>query len=264
MYPNKCKIVPPVIGVCFLCLLPVASGKANSSDLVEVVYEGTCEISEYLETPLTLFISDQVLLNHEWDEIMAKIDRSIEKSNLIMLNSCVPMKRVLKRAIAAPDISEILHADIHALHSILKYKYDIDSSNDGPHGGFFGVLFDEALMINGEAQCGMTNIRTLPSFFTLSFECSDDILEHELGHLSGAHHDVGSYQYKQGLEKFVKSYAHGYLCGGRGTVMSYSEQIVPVYSSPNVSYNNQPCGSAEKANNAKVLTDYAQSIMNGR
>ncbi|NUW67122.1 hypothetical protein [Vibrio coralliilyticus] len=263
MRPNKRKTFLSAIGTCILSLLLAAPSKADSANLVEVAYEGTCDISEYLENPLTIFISDQVLLNYEWDEITAKIDSSIEKSNLILLNSCIPMKRVLKRVIAAPDISEILHADIHALHSILKYKYEIDLKNDGPHNGFYGVLFDEALMINGEAHCGRTNIRTLSSFFTVSFECSNDILEHELGHLSGAHHDVGNYRHKQGLEKFVKSYAHGYLCGDRGTVMSYSKQIVPVYSSPNVSYNNEPCGSADKANNAKVLTDYAQSIMNG-
>ena len=43
-------------------------------------------------------------------------------------------------------------------------------------------------------------------------------------------------------------------------VMTYAEKVLPVYSSPNIQYYGKACGDAEKADNARHMREFAQSL----
>ena len=42
--------------------------------------------------------------------------------------------------------------------------------------------------------------------------------------------------------------------------MSYSDNLLPVYSSPNITYQGQVCGDVETADNARLLIEYARAL----
>ncbi|GAL31060.1 hypothetical protein JCM19239_2728 [Vibrio variabilis] len=42
--------------------------------------------------------------------------------------------------------------------------------------------------------------------------------------------------------------------------MTYSEKIVPAYSSPEITNNGETCGEDGFADNARVMREYAQSL----
>ncbi|KDM93417.1 hypothetical protein [Photobacterium galatheae] len=62
------------------------------------------------------------------------------------------------------------------------------------------------------------------------------------------------------LKHLFKFYAFGYQCGGQGTIMSYADEILPIYSSPEISYRGIPCGNKKFANNALRLREYARHL----
>ncbi|HHK8657523.1 TPA: hypothetical protein ACQYF6_000023 [Vibrio parahaemolyticus] len=93
-------------------------------------------------------------------------------------------------------------------------------------------------------------------------------MEHEIGHLSGASHDIRTLKdadEKFDLEEYFrsyyppkKSYALGFVCSQRGTVMSYEENVIPTYSNPEIEFNGAACGRVESANNSQVLREFAK------
>lgn len=97
------------------------------------------------------------------------------------------------------------------------------------------------------------------------------MLEHELGHLSWAQNSdshpvpnltmfLKSVVPEEYLEKLIP-YARAFKCGYSGSTMSYELNILPIYSSPQTSYQAEFCGNRESADNARVLRDYALTLL---
>jgi hypothetical protein len=192
-------------------------------------------------------------------------------SNEVLANSCIPMRRTLSEVVYVDDIVDGEFQDINLAHDLLEYfqpekvKLLTQSSNN-----YYGVVFSTKKSNFEPEKCGQTNVAIYPKFFILDLSCPPTILEHELGHLVWANHDMDTLSYQVGgsvfdLELFytleqqskIKPYSYGYLCGGRGTVMSYADVIHPFYSNPDITYDGISCGNKRYANNSKVLRDYS-------
>ncbi|EJU9788362.1 TPA: hypothetical protein I7686_21920, partial [Vibrio vulnificus] len=108
-------------------------------------------------------------------------------------------------------------------------------------------------------------------FFAISSNAPIHVLEHELGHLSWAQHSekhpipnltmfLKSAISQEYQEKLVP-YARAFKCGDSGTIMSYERNILPIYSSPQIKYQEEFCGNSASADNARVLRDYALTLL---
>lgn len=92
------------------------------------------------------------------------------------------------------------------------------------------------------------------------YYCSDYSFAHEISHNMGSNHDRHNARYQGRFP-----YSFGYNVDGRyGTVMSYSNLELGVFSNPAITCTGQPCGvetdSPNAANNALSLSQSAASI----
>lgn len=134
---------------------------------------------------------------------------------------------------------------------------------------FYGVMlgkndryFDD---FSGEAAVELND-----RMFVIADDADDDTVEHELGHLAWAQHQELTWFSYLSLrlnrttsdenQHQLKLYARGYSCSGEGTVMSYHDLRLPIYSSPDIDYRGNVCGDANKADNARVMRDYARAL----
>jgi len=95
------------------------------------------------------------------------------------------------------------------------------------------------------------------------FECGSHTFAHEIGHNFGAHHDRANVPT---TERGQNAYNYGYVCGGRGTLMSYAgASSLDHYSSPLLNFNGQACGVAigqpDAAFNAAVIDSNREQVM---
>ncbi|MBS1211583.1 MAG: hypothetical protein H6R26_199 [Proteobacteria bacterium] len=79
--------------------------------------------------------------------------------------------------------------------------------------------------------------------------CTDYTLAHELGHNMGSVHDMAHSAF-QG--KYPFSYGYG-AAGKFGTIMSYFNPVVGVFSSPRLICLGGPCGTASDADNSRSI-----------
>ena len=98
-------------------------------------------------------------------------------------------------------------------------------------------------------------------------------LPHEFGHNMGAHHDV----FVIGTDHGLFTYSHGWvdLIGKFRTVMAYPDQCaaqrppfnctrVPFFSTPDLTLNGRPLGNSVTADNARTLSESADTVTNFR
>lgn len=234
-----------------------------------------CQQEEVVETPITFFLSKEVKDDYSPYVREGMIQSWINRANLILKNSCVPMHRTLHQIVEVDELNLQEFESINVVHSMLEY-YDPESIKEMTRkpNHYYGVIFSskrsEALP---PEHCGMTNNRVFPQFFTLDMACDKDTLEHELGHLAWAQHDIDTFSAQtemtldeviettpSHLKQFFKFYAFGYQCAGKGTIMSYADEVLPVYSSPEISYRGILCGNKKFANNALRLREYARHL----
>lgn len=222
-----------------------------------------CEITEKLITPIHFFTSEEVLQQYSKKEVSIIVQNWFDFSNRTMSNSCIPLKRELKSITYVKDIDkEMLHSLSIAKYAI-ETALDIDVTDYFPEGvvGYVGVLVDshEGFDLCGEADVGN-------NFFLVALNCSNSTMEHELGHLAGAGHDLQTVLVDHGsIDKarymsFPKSelYAFAWRCANSGTVMSYAlGENLPAYSNPDIVIEGQKCGDERFGNNAQVLRDFA-------
>jgi hypothetical protein len=89
-------------------------------------------------------------------------------------------------------------------------------------------------------------------------------LAHEIGHIIGARHEL---KVDRTMTPFP--YGHGYVNGVKWRdIMSYKESCgscprLPVWSSPRITINGEPAGSANE-DNARVLAEQAERVANFR
>ncbi len=248
---------------------------AFANDTNDTLIISDCKFDELLITPITFFVPTEVLGHYSESMISNKIEKWIDFSNLALYNSCVPMKRTISDIKYIQELTEPLFQDLHAAHNMLEYYFGYEEvsqiGKDKTH--FYGLVFSSYQSSFKSEWCGKTDVETLPNFFMLALNCTDDMLEHELGHLSWAQHDIKNYRrqfslnskndeitYSKNVNK-IAPYAFGFECGGKGTLMSYAKEVIPIYSSPDILFNGERCGSNEYANNAKVIRDYALGLL---
>ncbi|NOI25526.1 hypothetical protein [Vibrio mediterranei] len=230
----------------------------------------TCEMENKLVTPITFFAPESLREEYEDSAVKFVIEGMVSKSNEILDNSCIPIQRELKEIIYVSGFDTEIFQDIYAAGNYIDYYYeDKVSQIQHSHSEFYGLVVSTTYSDFELEYCGATDVSANDRFFVVDMHCPKMVLEHELGHLAWAMHDMDTLA-EQGLSLYelddvvpfydrdkVKSYAFAYQCGGKGTVMSYAEEYIPVYSSPDIKHNGVVCGDPDFANNAKVLRDYA-------
>ncbi len=243
--------------------------QAESIDLPE------CQISRTVVTPITFFISNSVQKHYDPYVIEGHIQRWIKFSNYALKNSCIPMQRTLDKIIYAPEILGEEADEFGVVHGFLEYYYPEEFERlNGSRTALYGLIFKKNISQFTTDWCGETYPSAYPQFFTIGLTCKDGVLEHELGHLAWANHDIHtlseqtngmpfdlSNRVPLNLASKVTKYSYGYICGGKGTIMAYAEEMHPFYSSPEISYDSIACGHQDYADNARVLRDYALELM---
>ncbi|MCG6461493.1 M12 family metallo-peptidase [Vibrio parahaemolyticus] len=226
-----------------------------------------CKRSTPLISKVHFFASEEILNVRTKDEIKATVETWFTFSNLTMQNSCIPLKRELEA------ITYLKGVNAEFMSSLGTAKYAIESETGKETQelfskgelGYVGALIDSsnALQNCGEADMGK-------NFFIVALNCATFTMEHELGHLAGAGHDVQTVLVAHGsidsarYSTFPKSkeYAFGWRCANSGTVMSYAlGQNLPIYSSPDIFVKGQRCGDSRYGNNAQVMRDFVKKIV---
>ncbi|WP_434567889.1 hypothetical protein QFW85_20200 [Vibrio chagasii] len=216
-----------------------------------------CDMGKKVETPVHFFTDASMS--------ESKIQKMIGYSNLVLQNSCVPMERTLS-GITRIDLSSFQDADSGKLHKQLaKLVGDEVLKPMQREGSYYALVLPNDHEFSDDGTTGMAHVNFSRSFLVLSSDADVHLLEHELGHLAWAwHNDTPDYWLKGQLlpenHDYIKAYSFGALCQEAGTVMTYAKKVLPVYSSPNIKYYGKACGDAEKADNARHMREFAQSL----
>ncbi|WP_084659637.1 hypothetical protein [Vibrio sonorensis] len=226
-----------------------------------------CEEEISVNSNITFYIDDNISNGRE---LIGRLQEAVKMSNTILSNSCIPITRVFKESNSVSISHDIM--SISAMHSDLKQTIGsskINSFLDDPKEQYVLVLSDNHPLIIEEEISGMTMVNLNDSFVLLAESFPITVLEHELGHLGWAMHErpksesgnfwIIEQVFAENRSK-VKPYSGAFHCSNYGTVMSYSEKVVPAYSSPHVSNNGEPCGNEEYADNARVMREYAKTL----
>ena len=216
-----------------------------------------CESIPKVDTPVHFFSDDSIS--------ETRIQEFIDYSNLILENSCIPIKRTLS-GITRLDLTDFKSKDSGKLHQQLVLNVgDLTLEPMQKIGNYYVLVLPKDSPFS-QYRAGVAHVNFSHSFWALSYDAKPHVLEHELGHLAWAWHDRTTvYWLKEQLltehHKQIKPYAFGARCYEAGTIMTYAEKILPVYSSPNIKYYGKACGNAETAHNARHMRDFAQSLM---
>lgn len=243
-------VVSTLMGVIVLFLVGQRSGEELSLE--------TCDISQKATTPVHFFV------DASYSE--SKINDFIEYSNLVLKNSCVPMERTLS-GITRLDLSKFKQSSIGKLHQQLALRVDdtlLESMQR--EGSYYVLVLPKDHPFSQDGVAGTAHVNFSRSFVVISADAPVHIFEHELGHLAWAwHNNTPEYWLKGQLlmehHKYIKPYAFGALCREAGTIMTYAEKVLPVYSSPNIKYYGKSCGDAETADNARHMREFAESLI---
>ncbi len=226
-----------------------------------------CTLSNPVETSITFYVDENV----KWkSELTGKISAAVQLSNKILHNSCVNLTRKTAEVRYIPVTNTLRSAA--SLHKELEKSVGeskISALRNSPLQQYVLILNNSHSFIMSEGIYGTTMMNLNDSFVILDEDFPLAVLEHELGHLAWAMHerednDHASFwineQFSPENEDKVKPYAGGFKCLGYGTVMTYSDKIVPAYSSPEITNHGEPCGIEGFADNARVMQEYAQSL----
>ncbi|MFL0933990.1 hypothetical protein ACJO14_23965 [Vibrio parahaemolyticus] len=248
-----------IVILSFQCVHAVA-GKLKLPD---------CHNYPKLETEIYFYVDDNVLDVYSKKFVDSKINTWVDYSNLTLENSCIPITRKVTKVEYLPYIDSAWFQDIDVAKNLLKYHsaYEIPETNSSGVPIFKAILFSNAADSFKSQWCGVASGNA--NYFVIGLNCYDSTLEHEIGHLSGANHDMKTvleYSPKFDVDTFIKNtfphknerYSFGATCSNRGTVMTYEKDIIPAYSSPDISVDGEVCGNELSANNAQVLRNFAK------
>lgn len=247
---KKWLVVGTLLGVVALFFVGKREG--------EQLFLPQCDLSPSVETPVHFFSDDSIS--------EARIQQLIDYSNLVLKNSCVPITRTLS-GITKLDMGQFSNGNEGNLHKQLIASVGAEVIKPMQRKGYYYVLVvpkQHALSLEGTA--GLAHVNFSQSFAILSADADVHVLEHELGHLAWAwHNDTPDYWLKGQLleqyHQFIKPYARGALCRDAGTVMTYADNQLPIYSSPQIKHYGTQCGDEERADNARLMREFAQSLM---
>ncbi|ENF7324071.1 hypothetical protein ABRI19_003346 [Vibrio cholerae] len=245
-----------------------------------------CEKENEVVTKIDFYVTSDVMQNVSHVEVKNRIAKYIDKANIILSNSCVPLKRTLGD-INVLDTSKILVSDLNStkhqplvfanvakeiLQKIGKFKI-IEYYNNKP-GHYFVIVYGDKFRGHGTNIIGSVNPNISDSMVVLDFQSQDHHLEHELGHLAGALHinsdrTVALRQFYLNFDDkddAVKPYSGGFTCAGQSTIMynggsnKYPNEVLDIYSSPYITFNGKPCGDEKVAFNKKVMDEYTKKL----
>ncbi|CAK1871029.1 hypothetical protein FB440_1289 [Vibrio crassostreae] len=227
----------------------------------------TCAQSDVLNTEIHLYVDESVLAEYSKEFIASKIATWESYSNLVLKNSCIPMTRKVTKVTYSSVIDSLWFQDLSAAERLLKLSMEepIPETTEEGVPIFKGIVFSNYNFSFESDYCGISS--PVSYFFSLAINCPDYLMEHEIGHLSGANHDYKTVLKDYAtIEHFIAdrypkapAYSFGATCAERGTVMSYERDIIPAYSSPEIRVNGQQCGDNAHHNNARVLREFANT-----
>lgn len=229
----------------------------------------TCAQGEVLNTEIHLFIDESVLSEYSQAFIASKIATWESYSNLVLKNSCIPMTRKVIKVTYTSAIDNLWFQDLSAAERLLKLSIEEPIPEATQEGVpiFKGIVFSNYNFSFESGYCGVSS--SVSYFFSLAINCPDYLMEHEIGHLSGANHDYKTLlkdsdsieSYISGTYPRAPQYSFGATCADRGTVMSYERDVIPAYSSPDIRVDGIKCGDSKHHNNARVLREFAQTYL---
>ncbi|MFA0406184.1 hypothetical protein [Vibrio sp. 10N.222.52.C12] len=258
-----------LVGCAFVFLLIVAALTKPSSEGLELL---ECSFDDVAETNISFFVDQELLESMPMQDVEKSLRSSIKYANQVLKNSCVPLTRTLGRI----EPLNIDKSKVQSLPSVFRLvsntlkERGIVVSEIAPNEKY-GLLFhgkhENQLRLSGQAS---------PYFgawiFAISSKAQIHILEHELGHLSWAQHAENfpvpnlTMRLRSAVPREyhvnLVQYARAAKCGSSGTIMSYERDILPIYSSPKVSFQGKSCGDDETADNARVMREYASKLLN--
>ncbi|WP_373958441.1 hypothetical protein [Vibrio gigantis] len=229
----------------------------------------SCSQSEILNTEIHLYVDESVLAEYSKAFIASKIATWESYSNLVLKNSCIPMTRKVTKVTYTSAIDNLWFQDLGAAERLLKLSIEEPIPEATQEGVpiFKGIVFSNYNFSFESGYCGVSS--SVSYFFSLAINCPDYLMEHEIGHLSGANHDYKTLlkdfdsieSYLSGTYPKALQYSFGAICADRGTVMSYERDVIPAYSSPDIKVDGIKCGDSKHHNNAKVLREFAQAYL---
>ncbi|HAS6364286.1 TPA: hypothetical protein RQJ98_004609 [Vibrio vulnificus] len=230
-----------------------------------------CNFEKMANTKINFFVDQEVLDSSSIEEIKKSLNTSIKYANQVLKNSCVPLTRSLG------DVAP-LHIDKNEVRSLVaarklirtvleKQKILVEQlSPNEKYGLIFHGKYEKQLGLSGQASPYFGSW-----FFAISSTAQIHALEHELGHLSWAQHSEShpvrnltmflKFAVPQEYQEKLVPYARAFKCGDSGTIMSYERNILPIYSSPQIKYQGEFCGNSTSGDNARVLRDYALTLL---
>ncbi|SBS61409.1 hypothetical protein [Vibrio splendidus] len=250
------------------CVLIIVLSNSRLSNAQSVEFP-TCAKSEVLNTEIHLYVDESVLVEYSKAFVASKIATWESYSNLVLKNSCIPMTRKVTKVIYTSEIDSLWFQDLGAAERLLKLSMEepIKEITEDGRPVFSGVVFSNYHSAFESRYCGVAS--QVSRFFSLAINCPDYLMEHEIGHLSGANHDYKTLlkdfdsieSYISGTYPRAPQYSFGAICADRGTVMSYERDVIPAYSSPDIRVDGTKCGDSKYHNNARVLREFVQAYL---
>ncbi|MGF1754605.1 hypothetical protein L4C33_13520 [Vibrio makurazakiensis] len=227
-----------------------------------------CELGEQpIMTRVSYFVD--LSLSQSFKPSLAQ--QQVDLSNLILGNSCLPLRRELSsfEYTNFKLSGEEYFDDIYSLGSNAVGSDVLKPIRENPLD-FYVFVVPNHHWVFEDGTTGITDRELNNSYILLADDASLDTLEHEFGHLMWANHsETLLFSLLQGnLERatrpesrhLVKPYARAYSCSNAGTVMSYEDIRLPIYSSPSIQYRSESCGNKLNADNRRRVLEYIDTL----
>lgn len=257
-----------IVVMSLLMVVIIAIATKPSSKGLEL---SDCNLDAVATTHVHFFVDEEILASSTLDEIKKSINQSIKYANQVLDNSCIPLQRKIGK-VSAISLDKNTVNSLNSARRIVKKVLEnegitvSDTHTNELYGLIFHKRYERLLGLSGQASPYFGGW-----FFAISSGAPIHALEHELGHLSWAQHRESSPI--PNLTLFLKSavpqeyqeklipYARAFKCGDSGTIMSYERNVLPIYSSPLIKYQDHACGDVDSGDNARVLREFALELL---
>lgn len=223
-----------------------------------IIYSQCTPQEKKITSKITFIVDKSLLKNHPRDLIIKKIDEFVHGSEEVIKNSCLPIERVVdeinfmtidKVPTNGKEYSILYDKILNKMVDSKKIDMLMDPSR------VMVVLFDKL----SDDIVGQTYPYATNKIALVSSPAGAYIMEHELGHLSLAGHELSESNKNDGPQ-----IAHGYHCGRYRSLMNQNVsdgKLSPFYSDPKITAAGEPCGNIETANNTEQLRRWSKFLL---